>query len=99
MRATANARCRNATAQLLAPHTIQKRRSFNGSARSTSEPASRKSAPPISATDNNNLTEAEIIKRAQNGDEAMFEQLYRRHSRRVYAVCVRMVKDPGEAED
>ena len=29
----------------------------------------------------------------------MFEQLYRRHSRRVYAVCVRMVKDPTEAED
>jgi RNA polymerase sigma-70 factor (ECF subfamily) len=45
------------------------------------------------------LTEAEIIERAQNGDEAMFEQLYRRHSRRVYAVCVRMVKDPTEAED
>jgi len=45
------------------------------------------------------LTEAEIIKRAQNGDHAMFEQLYRLHSRRVYAVCVRMVKDPIEAED
>ena len=29
----------------------------------------------------------------------MFEQLYRRHSRRVYTVCVRMVKDPTEAED
>lgn len=99
MQATANARCRNTTAQLLAPHTIKKRRSFNGSARSTSEPASRKSAPPISATGNNNLTEAEIIERAQNGDEAMFEQLYRRHSRRVYAVCVRMVKDAAEAED
>ena len=78
---------------------MQKRRSFNGNARSTSESASGKSAPPISATDNNNLTEAEIIERAQNGDEAMFEQLYRRHSRRVYAVCVRMVKDPAEAED
>jgi RNA polymerase sigma-70 factor (ECF subfamily) len=45
------------------------------------------------------LTEAEIIRRAQNGDQAMFEQLYRLHSRRVYAVCVRMVKDTAEAED
>src|ERR1700731_1661998 len=99
MPATANARCRNTTAQSLAPHTMQKRRSFNGSARSSSEHALRKAAPPISITDNNNLTEAEIIRRAQNGDEAMFEQLYRLHSRRVYAVCVRMVKDPAEAED
>jgi len=99
MQATANARCRNTTARSPAPHSMQKRRSFNGSARSSSECASRKSAPPIPITDNNNLIEAEIIARAQNGDEAMFEQLYRLHSRRVYAVCVRMVKDPAEAED
>ena len=97
MQATANARCRNTTAQSLAPHTIQKRRSFNGSTRSTEEPTSRKSAPTISDTGTNNLTEAEIIKRAQNGDHTMFEQLYRLHSRRVYAVCMRMVKDPAEA--
>ena len=99
MQATANARCRNTRAQSLAPHSMQKRRNFNGSARSSSEHASRKSAPPVSVTDNNNLTETEIIQRAQNGDEAMFEQLYRLHSRRVYAVCMRMVKDPTEAED
>jgi RNA polymerase sigma-70 factor, ECF subfamily len=98
MRATANARCRNTRAQLLAPHSMQKRRSFNGKARSTSESVSGKSAPSISVRDNN-LTEAEIIERAQSGDEAMFELLYRRHSRRIYAVCVRMVKDPAEAED
>jgi RNA polymerase sigma-70 factor (ECF subfamily) len=99
MQATANARYRNTTAQSLAPLTIPKRRSFNGSTRSTEEPTSRKSAPTISDTGKNNLTEAEIIKRAQNGDHAMFEQLYRLHSRRVYAVCMRMVKDPAEAED
>lgn len=99
MQATANARCRNTTAQSLAPHTIPKRRSFDGSTRSTAEPTLRKSAPTISDTGKNNLTEAEIIKRAQNGDHAMFEQLYRLHSRRVYAVCMRMVKDPAEAED
>ena len=99
MRATANARCRNTTAQMLAPHTTQKRRSFNGSARSTPEPAPKRSAPQVSVADDNNLTEAEIIQRAQSGDEAMFEHLYRRHSRRVYAICMRMVKDPVEAED
>jgi RNA polymerase sigma-70 factor, ECF subfamily len=99
MQATANARCRNTTAQSLAPHAMQKRRGFNGGVRSSSGSASTKSAPPISASVNNNLTEAEIIKRAQEGDHAMFERLYRLHSRRVYAVCVRMVKDPAEAED
>jgi RNA polymerase sigma-70 factor (ECF subfamily) len=99
MQATANALCRNIAAQSLAPHTMQKRRGFNRSVRPSSECASRKSAPPISVTNNNNLTEAEIIKLAQNGDEAMFEELYRLHSRRVFAVCVRMVKDPVEAED
>jgi RNA polymerase sigma-70 factor, ECF subfamily len=99
MRAAANASCKKTKAQLLAPYTIQKRRSFDGSARCTKESASAKSAPSISARENDNLTEAEIIERAQNGDEGMFEQLYRQHSRRVYAVCVRMVKDPAEAED
>jgi RNA polymerase sigma-70 factor (ECF subfamily) len=99
MPATANARRRNTATQSLAPHTMQKRRSFRESVRSISESAFGKPASLISARDDNNLTEAEIIKRAQSGDEAMFEQLYRRHSRRVYAVCVRMVKDPVEAED
>src|ERR1700726_796200 len=99
MQATANARCRNTAAQLLAPQTMHKRRSFNGTARCTSESVLGKSAPPISAAYNNNLTEAEIIRRAQHGDEAMFELLYRRHSGRVYAVCLRMLKDPAEAEE
>jgi len=101
MRGAANASCKKTKAQLLAPHTIKKRRSFDGSARCIKESASAsaKSAPSISVREDDNLTEAEIIERAQNGDEAMFEQLYRRHSRRVYAVCVRMVRDPAEAED
>jgi RNA polymerase sigma-70 factor, ECF subfamily len=78
---------------------MQKRRSFNTRACLSLECASKKSAPQISVTNRSNLTEAEIIKRAQNGDEAMFEELYRLHGRRVFAVCVRMVKDPVEAED
>jgi RNA polymerase sigma-70 factor (ECF subfamily) len=98
MQATANAGCRN-TVPSLAPYSTQKRRSFAGSSRSTSECTPKESAPPISVNDNNNLTEAEIIKSAQHGDEAMFELLYRRHSRRVYAVCLRMLKDPAEAEE
>ena len=39
------------------------------------------------------------IRRAQRGDAAAFEHLYRQHSRRVYGLCLRMVSDPFEAED
>ena len=45
------------------------------------------------------LSEAETIRRAQRGDASAFERLYRLHSRRVHAVCLRMVADATEAED
>ena len=45
------------------------------------------------------LTEPEAIRRAQDGDAAAFEYLYKAHSRRVYSVCLRMIKNRAEAED
>ena len=45
------------------------------------------------------LSESETILLAQRGDPAAFERLYRLHSRRVYALCLRMVTNPVEAED
>jgi RNA polymerase sigma-70 factor (ECF subfamily) len=45
------------------------------------------------------LTEAEAIRRAQAGDGTAFEYLYRSHSRRVYSVCLRMLKNTSDAED
>jgi RNA polymerase sigma-70 factor, ECF subfamily len=45
------------------------------------------------------LTEAEAIRQAQAGDAAAFEFLYELHSRRVYALCLRMVSNPSDAED
>lgn len=45
------------------------------------------------------LTETEVIRRAQEGERTMFEHLYRLYSRRVYATCLRLVKNPTEAED
>ena len=44
-------------------------------------------------------TEAEAIRRAQSGDSAAFEFLYQLHGRRVYALCLRMVGNPADAED
>jgi RNA polymerase sigma-70 factor (ECF subfamily) len=46
------------------------------------------------------FTEAEAIRRAQAGDAEGFERLYRLHNRRVYTLCLRMMKDnASEAED
>jgi RNA polymerase sigma-70 factor (ECF subfamily) len=45
------------------------------------------------------MTEAEAIRLAQLGDAGAFECLYRLHSRRVYALCLRMVGNTSEAED
>jgi RNA polymerase sigma-70 factor (ECF subfamily) len=99
MPVAANARCRNTTTKSLAMYRAQKRRSSNGDAHFNTTLAPQKSAPPNSLPLHSELTEAEIIERAVHGDSAMFEHLYRLHSRHVYAVCVRMVKDPAEAED
>jgi len=47
--------------------------------------------------DNSSLSD--VIQLAQRGDVGAFELIYRLHCRRVYALCLRMVKDPSEAED
>lgn len=40
-----------------------------------------------------------VVRRAQSGDVAAFEELYRTHVGRVYAVCLRIVADTGLAEE
>lgn len=45
------------------------------------------------------LPEAKVIQLAQRGDKGAFERLYRLHSGRVYALCMRMLRNPDEAED
>lgn len=44
-------------------------------------------------------SERETIRRAQHGDAAAFERIYQLHSRRVYALCLRIARNPTEAED
>jgi RNA polymerase sigma-70 factor (ECF subfamily) len=44
-------------------------------------------------------TDFELAQKAGAGDMAAFEELYRRHFRRVYALCLRMTANPEEAED
>lgn len=42
---------------------------------------------------------AEVVRRAQEGDVAAFEQLYRETQNRVYALCLRISADAGRAEE
>lgn len=44
-------------------------------------------------------SEKEDIAQAQKGDSLAFERIYRLHSARVYALCLRMVGNTAEAED
>jgi len=48
---------------------------------------------------NSDSQEAEAIRQAQRGDANAFELLYRLHSSRVFALCLRMLKKNAEAED
>ena len=45
------------------------------------------------------LSELEAIRRAQRGEADGFEHIYQSYCRRVYALCLRMVRNPAEAED
>src|SRR5437660_529400 len=42
---------------------------------------------------------SDLIQRAQQGDQAAFEQLYRAHVGRVYALCLRLTADTVQAEE
>jgi RNA polymerase sigma-70 factor, ECF subfamily len=43
--------------------------------------------------------EGALVQRARSGDVRAFERLYRQHTGRVYALCLRLVRDPALAED
>jgi len=70
---------------------IRRIRPISGAA--TGQLARQSPAQPVA------LTEAEAIRLAQAGNAAAFEFLYRLHGRRVYALCLRMVGNPADAED
>jgi RNA polymerase sigma-70 factor (ECF subfamily) len=41
----------------------------------------------------------EVVRRAQQGDQAAFQQLYREHVGRVYALCLRLTGNAALAEE
>jgi len=40
-----------------------------------------------------------LLQRARNGDVRAFERLYRDHVGRVYGLCLRLTRDPADADD
>lgn len=50
-------------------------------------------------TNKKEATDYELAQAAAEGDNSAFEQIYRKHFRRVYALSLRMVADPTLAED
>jgi RNA polymerase sigma-70 factor (ECF subfamily) len=44
-------------------------------------------------------TDYELAQLAAGGDMTAFEQIYQKHHRRVYSLCLRMTQNPPEAED
>ena len=97
MPAAANASFRNLSVASLPRPVPGNRRSVRCDTRASTQSNVTKAAPPVSPSASDILNEA--IQRAQAGDPAAYEYLYRLHSRRVYTLCLRMVKDTAEAED
>jgi RNA polymerase sigma-70 factor (ECF subfamily) len=44
-------------------------------------------------------SEGQAIALAQRGDYAAFEYIYKAYCKRVYCLCLRMIRNPAEAED
>jgi RNA polymerase sigma-70 factor, ECF subfamily len=62
--------------------------------------AARGGAIPVTSVDEQRWSrEAELVRRAQAGDRAAFEQLYRDNVGRVYALCYRMAGTADLAEE
>jgi len=99
MQVTANAGGRKLVVGSLARPAAEKRRSLSWDAHSNTKCSQKKAAPPVSPIASGELSEGEAIQRARDGDRTVFEYLYHLHSRRVYAVCLRMIGNTAEAED
>ena len=50
-------------------------------------------------TETPQTTDYELAQKAAQGDMGAFEDLYQRHNRRVYSLCLRMTGNVSEAED
>jgi len=96
---TANVGCVDWAKAGLAKVSAQNQRAAKRRSRAVRENNLRKDSVAVTRIQKEMPSEAEAIQRAQAGDKEMFEHLYRLHSRRVYASCLRMLGNPADAED
>jgi RNA polymerase sigma-70 factor (ECF subfamily) len=99
MQATANAGGTTLVVVPPAGPVKEKRPSLNRNAHSGTECIPKKASLPVFPATSGEWTEAEAIQQARLGNRTAFECLYRMHSRRVHAVCLRMAGNSAEAED
>jgi RNA polymerase sigma-70 factor, ECF subfamily len=65
----------------------------NGLSKAKSPSEVKKMISTVTATD------FELTQAAATGDMGAFEEIYQRHHRRVYSICLRMLQNAYEAED
>ncbi|MEO8647856.1 MAG: RNA polymerase sigma factor [Acidobacteriota bacterium] len=64
-----------------------------------SAPDAERSAADASIDDINSASDLDLTKAAAKGNMSAFEEIYQRHHRRVYSICLRMLQNAYEAED
>ena len=62
-------------------------------------PDSRGAARMSTATESDRQRDVELLARIAQGDEQAFAQFYRRSADGLYGLALKMMNDPGEAED
>ena len=61
--------------------------------------ASAKAESARNAIDITSASDLDLAQSAAKGDMVAFEEIYQRHHRRVYSICLRMLQNAYEAED
>jgi len=59
----------------------------------------KESVDPKEVVSLSSMKDFSLTQAAANGDMAAFEEIYNRHHRRVYSICLRMLQNATEAED
>ncbi|MDQ3321466.1 MAG: RNA polymerase sigma factor [Acidobacteriota bacterium] len=63
------------------------------------EEVKKESTVKKEAVKSGSMNDFQLTQLAANGDMAAFEEIYNRHHRRVYSICLRMLQNATEAED
>lgn len=69
---------------------------IQGSTEDSVEVKEKKKAEKLNVSE---MSDYELTQLSSKGNMIAFEEVYNRHHRRVYAICLRMLKNTNEAED